>query len=46
MKDDVREVNSGYECGVGVDNFSGWNEGDRIEAYQMVTKRRTLSAAT
>lgn len=44
MKDDVREVNSGYECGVGVDNFSGWAEGDRIEAYQMVTKRRTLSA--
>ncbi len=44
MKDDVREVNSGYECGVGVDNFSGWTEGDRIEAYQMVTKRRTLSA--
>ncbi|WP_299412434.1 translation initiation factor IF-2 [Acaryochloris sp. IP29b_bin.148] len=44
MKDDVREVNSGYECGVGVDNFSGWVEGDRIEAYQMVTKRRTLSS--
>lgn len=44
MKDDVREVNSGYECGVGVDNFSGWTEGDRIEAYQMVSKRRTLSA--
>jgi len=44
MKDDVREVNSGYECGVGVDNFGGWTEGDRIEAYQMVSKRRTLSA--
>lgn len=44
MKDDVREVNSGYECGVGVDNFGGWVEGDRIEAYQMVTKRRTLAA--
>lgn len=44
MKDDVREVNSGYECGVGVDNFSGWAEGDRIEAFQMVTKRRTLSS--
>ncbi|NJM67188.1 MAG: translation initiation factor IF-2 [Acaryochloris sp. RU_4_1] len=45
MKDDVREVNSGYECGVGVNNFSDWIEGDRIEAYQMVTKRRTLSPA-
>jgi translation initiation factor IF-2 len=45
MKDDVREVNSGYECGVGVNNFSDWIEGDRIAAYQMVTKRRTLSPA-
>jgi translation initiation factor IF-2 len=45
MKEDVREVNAGYECGVGVDKYSDWSEGDIIEAYQMVTKRRTLSAA-
>ncbi|HEY9828103.1 MAG TPA: translation initiation factor IF-2 [Stenomitos sp.] len=43
MKDDAKEVNSGYECGVGVDNFSAWQESDIIEAYQLVTKRRTLS---
>jgi translation initiation factor IF-2 len=43
MKEDTKEVNSGYECGVGVDNFSDWQEGDIIEAYQLVTKRRTLS---
>lgn len=44
MKEDAREVNAGYECGVGVDKFNDWVEGDIIEAYQMVTKRRTLSA--
>jgi translation initiation factor IF-2 len=44
MKEDVREVNAGYECGVGVDKFNDWVEGDIIEAYQMVTKRRTLSS--
>jgi translation initiation factor IF-2 len=46
MKEDAREVNFGYECGVRVDNFNEWQEGDIIEAYQLVTKRRTLSAAT
>ncbi|BAZ68766.1 MAG: translation initiation factor IF-2 [Pelatocladus maniniholoensis HA4357-MV3] len=45
MKEDTREVNPGFECGVGVDKYSDWAEGDIIEAYQMVTKRRTLSAA-
>jgi translation initiation factor IF-2 len=43
MKEDAREVNSGYECGVGIDKYTDWAEGDIIEAYQMVTKRRTLT---
>jgi translation initiation factor IF-2 len=43
MKDDTKEVNFGYECGVGIDNFTEWKEGDIIESYQLVTKRRTLS---
>ncbi|HIK13959.1 MAG TPA: translation initiation factor IF-2 [Leptolyngbyaceae cyanobacterium M33_DOE_097] len=43
MKDDVKEVNSGYECGIGVDNFNAWVEGDIIEVYRMIEKRRTLS---
>jgi translation initiation factor IF-2 len=43
MKEDAREVNSGYECGIGIDKFNDWVEGDIIEAYQMVTKRRTLT---
>ncbi|MBW4471631.1 MAG: translation initiation factor IF-2 [Stenomitos rutilans HA7619-LM2] len=43
MKEDAREVNSGYECGIGIDSFSTWKEGDIVEAYRMITKRRTLS---
>jgi translation initiation factor IF-2 len=43
MKEDVREVASGYECGIGLDDFNDWQLGDIIEAYRMVTKRRTLS---
>ncbi|MDJ0515541.1 MAG: translation initiation factor IF-2 [Trichodesmium sp. MO_231.B1] len=43
MKDDVKEVNAGYECGISFDRFNDWSEGDIIEGYQMVTKRRKLS---
>ncbi|MEP0919507.1 translation initiation factor IF-2 [Leptolyngbya sp. DQ-M1] len=43
MKEDAREVNSGYECGIGLDDFKDWAEGDILEAYKMVTKRRTLA---
>ncbi|NER81562.1 MAG: translation initiation factor IF-2 [Leptolyngbya sp. SIO1D8] len=43
MKDDVKEVASGFECGIGVDKFNAWKEGDIIEAFRLVTQRRTLS---
>ncbi len=43
IKEDAREVNAGYECGIGVDKFKDWEEGDIIEAYEMVMKRRTLA---
>ncbi|NEO25537.1 MAG: translation initiation factor IF-2, partial [Kamptonema sp. SIO4C4] len=38
MKEDVKEVSAGYECGIGSTRFNDWKEGDRIEAYQMVMK--------
>ena len=44
MKDDVKEVNTGFECGIGAAKFSDWKEGDIIEAYELVFKRRTLAA--
>jgi translation initiation factor IF-2 len=43
IKDDVREVNAGFECGIRLDKFNGWEQGDIIETFQMVSKRRTLS---
>ena len=36
-KDDVKDVNTGFECGVGSDKFTNWKEGDIIEAYKLVT---------
>jgi translation initiation factor IF-2 len=44
MKEDTKEVNAGYECGIGVDSFKDWQEGDIIESFRLATKRRTLSA--
>ncbi len=43
VKENVREVAAGYECGIGVAKFNNWQVGDIIEAYQMVMKRRTLA---
>ncbi len=42
-KDDVKEVATGFECGVGTDRFANWQEGDRIEAFKMVTQSRKLT---
>jgi translation initiation factor IF-2 len=44
MKEDTKEVNAGYECGIGLDNFKDWVEKDIIEVFRLVSKRRTLSA--
>lgn len=34
FKDDAKEVNSGYECGITIENFNDIKVGDIIEAYQ------------
>jgi len=33
FKEDVKEVNMGYECGIGLDRFEDFEEGDILEAY-------------
>jgi len=33
FKDDVREVQQGYECGIGVEGYSDLKPGDILEAY-------------
>ena len=35
FKDDVKEVNEGYECGVGIEKFNDIREGDTLEAFMM-----------
>ena len=35
FKDDAKEVNQGYECGVGIENYNDIKEGDIIEAFKM-----------
>ena len=42
FKDDVREVQAGYECGLGIVNFNEIEEGDQIEFYHVEEIARTL----
>ncbi|MDP4198956.1 MAG: translation initiation factor IF-2 [Bacteroidota bacterium] len=42
FKDDVRDVDSGYECGISLENFNDIKPGDIIEAYKIVEIKRTL----
>ncbi|MDA3843150.1 MAG: translation initiation factor IF-2, partial [Candidatus Kapabacteria bacterium] len=41
-KDDVKEVEKGFECGVLLDGFNKIEEGDIHESYKLVEIRRTL----
>ena len=42
FKDDVREVQSGYECGLTIENFNDIKEGDLVEAFEVVHEAQTL----
>ena len=42
MKDDVKEVASGFDCGLSVDGFNDIKVGDMIESYQIVEVKRKL----
>ncbi len=42
FKDDVREVASGYECGIGIEPFPDLIEGDMIKVYQEIEEARKL----
>ncbi|GJM43870.1 MAG: translation initiation factor IF-2 [Gemmatimonadota bacterium] len=42
FKDDVSEVKSGFECGIGVENFPGVREGDVLEVFEDVEVARRL----
>jgi len=42
FKDDVKEVSSGYDCGLNVDGYNDIRIGDIIEAYTIVEVKRKL----
>jgi len=42
FKDDVREVKSGFECGLSLKNYNDINEGDQLEIYEIQEIARTL----
>jgi translation initiation factor IF-2 len=44
FKDDVKEVQSGYECGIGIDRFNDYKTGDIIEAYTQEKVKAVLEA--
>ena len=42
FKDDVKEVASGFECGIGVERYNDLKVSDIIEAYEIISEKRTL----
>jgi translation initiation factor IF-2 len=42
MKDDVREVKEGFECGIKLKNYNDVKEGDQLEFFEIKEVARTL----
>ena len=42
FKDDVNEVKSGYECGIGIKNYNDIQPGDQIEVYEIIEQAAKL----
>jgi translation initiation factor IF-2 len=42
FKDDVRDVDSGYECGLNIANFNDLKAGDIIEAFKIIETKKKL----
>ena len=42
FKDDAREVEEGFECGIVLENYNDLKEGDVIEAYETRKVAQTL----
>jgi len=42
FKEDVKEVKSGFECGISVENFNDVKVGDELESYVVIEEKRTL----
>jgi len=44
FKDDVKEVTEGYECGIYIDSFTDFKEGDIVESYVEKAVKRKLGS--
>ena len=42
FKEDVREVKSGTECGIGVKDYNDIKSGDQIEVYKRTEIKRSI----
>jgi translation initiation factor IF-2 len=42
FKDDVKEVTTGYECGISIQGYNDIKVGDQIESYKITEQKRTL----
>ncbi|MCG2761117.1 MAG: translation initiation factor IF-2 [Candidatus Delongbacteria bacterium] len=42
LKDDAKEVSSGFECGIGIENFNDLKENDIIEVFEYKETQRKL----
>ncbi|WP_069131248.1 translation initiation factor IF-2 [Rhodohalobacter halophilus] len=45
FKDDVKEVQAGYECGISIKGFNDIKVGDEFESYEVVEEKRSLDDA-
>ena len=45
FKDDVREVSSGYECGLSLEGFQDLKQGDVVEAFERIPVIRRIAPA-
>lgn len=45
FKNDAREVEAGYECGVGVENYNDVKVGDQLEVFELKEVAKTLEEA-
>lgn len=43
FKDDVREVEKGFECGLGIANYNDIKVGDIIESYKIIETKKKLA---
>jgi len=46
FKDDAREVEEGYECGIGIENYNDIKVGDIIEVFEQVELAKTLESVS